>query len=127
MKIKYGIRELNIDITSICLKKLLKNYAITIPAGNLNCDCIFGDPIYGTKKKIFITDDDDVILEEYDDSNPLMINVKIETDLIYDNLKQDELKQDELKEDELNNIEHLYDLIKINHGTVKSEKELHKM
>lgn len=147
MKIKYGIRELNIDVTFICLKKLLKNCTITIPAGNLNCDCIFGDPVYGTKKKIFITNDEDVILEEYDDLKPIIINVEIKTDLIcdklkqyelnQDELKQDELKQDELeqdklkqnklKQDELNNIEYLYDLIKINYGTMKCEKELHKM
>jgi hypothetical protein len=52
MKIKYGTQEINYDITSICFEKLFVNNIITIPSKNSNCDFIFGDPLFGTKKNI---------------------------------------------------------------------------
>jgi len=36
MEIKYGIKEKSIDITKICLEKLLQNEIINIPLGDDN-------------------------------------------------------------------------------------------
>ena len=126
MKIKYGTREMNIDITSICFEKLLSNGIITIPSGNPNCDSIFGDPIYGIKKKIFKTDDDDNILEEFDDLYPLNIYIQSNPNLTRDGLQMliPSLKNSNQLNDDLNKF---YNLIKINHGTMKSEQQLHKI
>jgi FkbM family methyltransferase len=138
MKLKYGIQNVNIDITSICFEKLYSNGIITIPAKNEICDTIFGDPIYGIKKKIFKTDDDDNILEEFNDLYPIIIYVK-EYD---DNLTHDGLEMiknsiptnlEQLNTKQLNNvplntekmIHEIYNKITINYGTMSKEKKFH--
>jgi FkbM family methyltransferase len=73
MHIKYGIKNNNIDVTNICLSKLLHNNIITIPSGDNNRAHHFTDPICGTLKKIFIFIDDNIT--EYDDTQPIKINV----------------------------------------------------
>ena len=73
MQIKYGRFNKIIDVTNICLSKLTKNNIITIPAGDFNRTPIFSDPIYGTKKHIFILIDD--VLTEYEDVFTLKINI----------------------------------------------------
>ena len=73
MQIKYGIQNNNIDITNICLTKLLQDNIITIPSNDYNRSYFFTDPIFGTLKKIFINIDDDIT--EYDDTQTIKINV----------------------------------------------------
>ena len=58
MQIKYGIQNNNIDITNICLTKLLQDNIITIPSNDYNRSYFFTDPIFGTLKKIFINIDE---------------------------------------------------------------------
>jgi FkbM family methyltransferase len=55
MIITYGIQDNTIDVTNICLERLMINNIITIPCGD-NKRCIyFTDPLYGVLKKIFVT------------------------------------------------------------------------
>ena len=73
MQIKYGIITNNIDVTNICLTKLLSNNVITIPAGDENRALFFTDPIYGVLKQVFIVIDDNVTVCE--DSYAVRINI----------------------------------------------------
>jgi FkbM family methyltransferase len=77
MQIKYGIENNNIDVTNICLIKLLNNNIITIPSGDNNRSHHFSDPLYGILKKIFIIIDDNIT--EYDDTQTIKINVITKT------------------------------------------------
>lgn len=75
MQIKYGTTEINIDVTEICYTRLLNthNNIIRIPEGDFNRSYYFGDPIFGTLKKMFIIFDDGNI-NEYDDTYVININ-----------------------------------------------------
>jgi FkbM family methyltransferase len=73
LKIKYGLIDNNIDVTDICLLKLINNNIITIPAGDNNRDKYFGDPAPYILKKIFIIINDTQI--EYEDFYTIKINI----------------------------------------------------
>ena len=73
MQIKYGIITNNIDVTNICLTKLLSNNVIIIPAGDENRALFFTDPIYGVLKQVYIVIDDNVTVCE--DSYAVRINI----------------------------------------------------
>jgi len=73
MKITYGTKNKNIDVTEVCLSKLNTNNTITIPSGDHNRANYFTDPIFGTLKKVFITNDENVV--EYDDTLTIKINL----------------------------------------------------
>ena len=63
MKILYGVVIKFTDVTDICYNKLFDNNIIKIPCTDLKRAQYFGDPIYGTLKKIFIIDEDNNITE----------------------------------------------------------------
>jgi FkbM family methyltransferase len=65
MKILYGTINHNIDITEICLKKLLNNNIITIPSRESTRTSIFIDPLFGVLKKILILINDRLTQYEY--------------------------------------------------------------
>jgi FkbM family methyltransferase len=73
MKITYGLADNTVDVTIICLTKLLKKNIITIPSGDDTRAGVFSDPIFGTVKKIYILHDS--ILTEYDDNQTIKINI----------------------------------------------------
>lgn len=54
VKIFYGAGDKFIDVTSICIEKLMNNRMITIPAGDISRAIYFTDPIYGVVKQIII-------------------------------------------------------------------------
>lgn len=72
MKIYYGIENNLIDVTDICLTKLIDNKIITIPSGDIERSKHFTDPLFGTLKKIFIIDENET--KTYDDSFIIKIN-----------------------------------------------------
>jgi len=82
-------------------------------------------------KKIFKTDNDDNILEEFDDLYPTIIHVEYDSTLTcHSNLKHDGLKKmtNSIKIEDLNyELEQIYNSIKINNGIMKSEQKLHEM
>jgi hypothetical protein len=87
MKIYYGIENNNVNVTDICLNKLLKDNIITIPLGDHNRAKYFGDPVYGIKKKIFISINDNNNEQLINDNNEQLINDNNEQ-LINDNNEQ---------------------------------------
>lgn len=71
MKIYYGVSNQYIDVTDICV---IHNDTITIPYGDHNRAAQFTDPIVGTKKMIFIENNN--IITGYDDSYTIKINIR---------------------------------------------------
>ena len=55
--IEYGVDNIRSDITDIVLNKSNDLGILYIPQGDEKRASIFGDPLYGTLKKIFITDE----------------------------------------------------------------------
>jgi FkbM family methyltransferase len=55
MKIYYGTSYNSIDVTDICLTRLLRYNIITIPACDINRARYFTDPLVGVKKKIILS------------------------------------------------------------------------
>jgi hypothetical protein len=73
MKIYYGVIDNAIDVTNICIEKLMKNNIIIIPTGDVNRSLYFNDHLFGVHKKIII--DDNGIINEYDEFTQIQINV----------------------------------------------------
>uniref|UniRef100_A0A6C0E266 Methyltransferase FkbM domain-containing protein n=1 Tax=viral metagenome TaxID=1070528 RepID=A0A6C0E266_9ZZZZ len=72
IKIYYGNNNTYIDVTDICLTKLINDHMITIPCGDDNRARYFTDPLYAVKKIIVIEHNNCVT--EYDDSCTIKIN-----------------------------------------------------
>jgi FkbM family methyltransferase len=73
IQIRYGIMSNNIDVTNICLDKLLCNNVITIPRGDTLRANYFTDPVYGIVKKIILIKTNAIY--EYDDLTDIKINI----------------------------------------------------
>jgi len=54
MRILYGTKDNNVDITKYCLEKLMQNNVITIPSGDVLRASMFSDPVFGSLKNIYI-------------------------------------------------------------------------
>ena len=74
MKIQYGTKDVSIDVTDICLTKLLSGDILFIPSTDMVRASFFTDPIYGTLKTIFVLIDDDVLV--FDHTCSVHINLK---------------------------------------------------
>ena len=113
MKIYYGIKNINIDVTNICFEKLLNNNIITIPDGDMNRANYFTDCISGIKKIIIIENND--IITEYNECMKININTlnnKINTININDiNCK----------------IQNIHSKLKLNYGSFNDELPEQKM
>lgn len=79
MKIKYGVKNRCIDVTDICMRKLMTNNMITIPSGDRNRSQHFTDPKDGSLKKIFVILDNNV---EYEYDASLMIRINVIDEMI---------------------------------------------
>ena len=113
MKILYGISLTNsIDVTHICLSKLMSNHIMYIPAGDSSRSNFFTDPFYGILKKIIILNDD---ITEYDAYTQIKINIIDNTIEI-------------ISEKDLNEkIENIHSKLNINYGTLNNELPEQKM
>ena len=108
MKILYGIFGNTIDVTTICLSKLLNNNnMIIIPSGDINRAIYFPDPIFETLKKIFIMTDYDVT--EYDDFYTIKIDITNNT-VTTINIH-----------DTINKMNDIHSILKINYGDLNFE------
>lgn len=113
MKIYYGILENVIDVTTICMERLMINDKIKIPSGDLNRSHYFSDPLFGIHKKIFIVDNNTIT--EYDE----LINIEI-------NILTNEIKI--ISETEIHNkLIVLHSKLKLNYGTFREELPEQKM
>jgi FkbM family methyltransferase len=101
MKITYGIRDNNIDVTDICYNLLLKDTIITIPPGDHNRAMVFTDPIVGVLKSIFIND------KEYNEHE--IINIDTINETIFQ------------PKDINTNIQTIHQNLKIKYGSLSDE------
>jgi FkbM family methyltransferase len=113
MKIFYGILNNSIDVTDICLSKLMHNNIIIIPSGDGNRSNNFTDPLVGIHKNIIVLIND--TLTEYDEYQLLNINVKEE--------KVTAFKESDVN-DKLNNI---HSKLNIKYGILNDEVPEQKM
>ena len=86
MQIKYGTTDVNIDVTDICNTKFSKNDIIYIPENDILRARLFGDPVYGIKKSVFVIDDFGKI-DEYNSSKNIYINTVTKTVRLDDNIE----------------------------------------
>ena len=114
MKILYGLRDNNIDVTDICLNKLMKNNIIIIPCSDSNRSHFFTDPIENVLKKILIIRDHDV-LEEYEDYYTIRINI---TDNTIQTINENDINQ---------KIHHIHSTTNIKYGSFYHELPEQKM
>jgi FkbM family methyltransferase len=112
MKIYYGINNNFIDVTNICIEKLIKNNIITIPSGDQNRANYFTDPLHGFHKKILI--EEDGIINEYDEFTQIEIKLNIKIEKIYQN-------------DIDKRIRNIHSKLKINYGSLNDELPEQKM
>jgi FkbM family methyltransferase len=110
MQIKYGFQHITIDITEICLNKLVTNNIIRIPDTDQSRAEIFSDPIYNVLKKIYIIIDD--ITTDYDEKLIIRINI-LDNSILALNVN-----------DKLLNLQ---SVLKINHGNFNEEIPEQKM
>ena len=80
MLIYYGISNNLIDVTDICIEKLMENDIITIPSGDSDRAFYFTDHLFGVHKKIIIKNINDI--SEYDEYIQLKIDI-LNNKLIY--------------------------------------------
>jgi len=107
MKIYYGITNSRIDVTNICLLKLLNNNIINIPSGDRNRENYFTDPLPGILKKIIILNDD--ISSEYDTFTQIKINTINNTITT-------------INGNDINNkLNNIYSKLKLNYGNFSEE------
>jgi len=113
MKILYGLIDNNIDVTEICLSKMLHNNVITIPNGDNNRANYFTDPLPNILKKIFIKINDN--LTEYDVSYTIKINI---TDFTIATISENDVN---------NKIANIHSKLKIKYGNFNEEFPEQKM
>jgi len=66
--ITYGIDNLNIDVTDVALKKCqTQNNILYIPNNDMERNDLFGDPLYGIVKYIYIINDNNIYTIDYND------------------------------------------------------------
>jgi FkbM family methyltransferase len=91
MFIKYGIKDFQLDVTEICYQKLCINNKIRIPLNDVHRANIFGDPLDGIVKSIFITFNSGETIE-YDHKKEIIIDtitnnvIVLDEDIYYDKL-----------------------------------------
>ena len=73
MRILYGTKDQNIDITNICYNNLIKNNVIKIQGDDNYRANIFTDPCWGLVKSIFIIKENSIPLE-YDHTHVIYID-----------------------------------------------------
>jgi FkbM family methyltransferase len=117
MQIKYGINNINIDVTNICFNKLFQNNIITIPSGDHNRAYYFTDPIVGVLKKIYIIIDNNTT--EYDHTQTIKIDITTQT--ITTQTTQ------AIINDIDNKISQLHSKLKLNYGSFTDELPEQKM
>ena len=123
MKIYYGIIDNSIDVTNICIEKLLNDNIIEIPDGDVNRSNYFTDPLYGVHKKIII--EIDGVTNEYDE----FIQIKIDTinNTIETIKKHFNIINNENQNNIDNKIMNIHSKLKINYGSFNEELPEQKM
>jgi FkbM family methyltransferase len=117
MKIFYGTTVYSIDVTNICLEKLMKKNIISIPSGDINRANYFTDPLPRVHKVIII--ENNGVVTNYDEYSEIEINTinnTINSINVIDKIN-----------DINNKIQNLHSKLKINYGTFNDELPEQKM
>jgi len=123
MKITYGIIDNNIDVTDICYKRLAKQSydckqnIIKIPSGDCSRATYFTDPLLGVLKSVFITSDDDTVVE-YDATKIIYIDLNTNAVFTNDTIPEYISAIYPNVEEKLKNI---HSNLKIQHGSFNEE------
>ena len=113
MRILYGTPDTSIDVTDICLTKLIIDNVIIIPYGDMNRAKYFTDPLVGVHKNMIITIND--ITSIYDEYTLIKINILDKT--IYT----------ESNTDIVNRLNSIHSKLKIKYGHMNDELPEQKM
>ena len=111
MKIKYGIENNNIDVTDICLQKLVIGGIIVIPSGDMERASYFKDPLKGILKSIFIEKGDTIT--EYKDHEKIQIDIEKNTIEVIESCDK--------------KLEYIHSQLQMVHGNLKDELPEQKM
>lgn len=116
MKVLYGTKDKNIDVTDICYKKLMKDGIIKIDGSDNMRSLFFSDPCWQVLKSIFIIKDVDQDMLEYDsvtdiyiDTNTNEIYTKNIPDYILSNYTYD------------TKLKYIHSKLKIGYGSFQDE------
>lgn len=113
IKIFYGRNQYKLDITNICLNKLVFNNKIIIPSGSKNRDMFFSDPKFGVHKYIYVFIDEKKYL--YPENWSIEINLLNSTIIGISN-------------DDLNSkLQQIQTRLKIKYGDFNTEEPEQKM
>lgn len=113
MKIYYGVSYNLIDVTDICMEKLLSNNIISIPSGDVTRANILTDPQFGVVKKIYIEDNENIT--EYDECIEIKIYL-LDNKIITININDIDSK-----------LANIHSKLKINYGFLNEELSEQKM
>ena len=118
--LKYGTLYKNIDITELVIKRCKKDNYMYIPSGDINRSALFGDPLPGTIKSIFIIENETQI-HIIEENNILLFN--LEDGIIYTDIKTVpfEIKLYLGLIDNIDKLFQLHNKLKIRHGDFNSE------
>jgi FkbM family methyltransferase len=106
MKIYYGTKDYQIDITDTCMSKCKNNNRIVIPHNDVERSKIFTDPVYGISKTIYIEFVDTGNICKYDEFSKIELN----------------LDNGEIQITTYNSfIDHIHRTLKLNYGSFKDE------
>jgi hypothetical protein len=81
IKITYGIDYSNIDVTNISMQNCIQNNIIYIPNDDQKRNILFGDPLPGIKKYVFIVSGNNTYTIDYYD----YVNIDIKNNKLYIN------------------------------------------
>jgi FkbM family methyltransferase len=116
MKILYGSKDKNIDITDICCKRLMKQNIIKISCGDDDRANIFTDPCFGVLKVIFVINEDNSMLE-FDHTNDIYIDTTRNEIYVEDIPEYIETIYPDYSE----KLRNIHSQLKIGHGTFEEE------
>jgi FkbM family methyltransferase len=118
MKILYGTKETNVDVTECCYEKLMKENIIKIPKNDDLRATFFSDPLYGVVKFIFIIKDDQSTLE-YDHLTDIYIDIK--TNEIYTKELPEYIALVYTNYDYNQKLKNIHSQLKIGYGSFEEE------
>jgi len=116
MKILYGSKDKNIDVTDICCKKLMKENIIKIPRGDAARADIFTDPCFRVLKVIMVIKEDQTMLL-FDHTNDIYIDTN--TNEIY--VKDIPEYIETVYSDYTEKLRNIHSQLKIGYGSFEEE------
>jgi len=121
LRFYYGVKRQNIEVTNIVINKCKYSNIIFIPSDDFNRGKLFGDPVIGVLKSIYIQDMKSNNMFSYD------VNTEIYVDLVSNNIYTENLPEHIENQFQNNTIKerivlkNIQDQLKIDYGTFLEE------